>query len=313
MMPRGTMALLLVLTAFGCGAHNVVVDLTHPAAIDFHNAAVLAAAVSDVPAPISYPDFTVSLRQSLTRGLTTVIRTIPVPPGQNARIRTTRDAQDIAVATGADHLIHATVLECGYAEQLTKSEIRQFNKPSAYKVVRTGKTRAVLYLAVYRLSDGVLLQADTLEREVTVQQKAVDADPDGIDTLRCFVDLANALASEIVDLATPVKDKAVITFMTNGSFPEIEDGIGLIERGDWPGAERLFTEIAMKRGKTDGVDEVWYDLGLVRQHLHDFRGAEEAFENAIDIRERSRYRQALVILDAAEREYQEAVDQGLEK
>jgi lipoprotein NlpI len=57
-------------------------------------------------------------------------------------------------------------------------------------------------------------------------------------------------------------------------------------------------------GRED-ADIVWYDLGLVLQYSENFKAALEAFDRAIALRDRSRYRHARTALLGIEDKYLE--------
>lgn len=115
--------------------------------------------------------------------------------------------------------------------------------------------------------------------------------------------IARRFAEAIADASRPVRLRNVVTFLVDDAYPGIDTAIAYAEEGRWPLATRLLQRLAAEAEGGENADVIWYDLGLSLQYELDFKGALRAFDRAIAIRDRGRYRHARAALLQAEEEY----------
>jgi hypothetical protein len=68
--------------------------------------------------------------------------------------------------------------------------------------------------------------------------------------------------------------------------------------------------LAEAKGDEEDADIIWYDLGLALQYDEHFKDALAAFDRAIALRDKGRYRQARAELLRRESEYLDRVERG---
>jgi tetratricopeptide (TPR) repeat protein len=115
--------------------------------------------------------------------------------------------------------------------------------------------------------------------------------------------IARRFATAIADASRPIRLRNVVTFLVDDAYPEIETAIAHAEEGRWHIATRLLQRLAAEAEGRENADVIWYDLGMSLQYERDFQGALHAFDRAIAIRDRGRYRHARAALLQAEEEY----------
>jgi tetratricopeptide (TPR) repeat protein len=204
-------------------------------------------------------------------------------------------------------LLACRIVRSRLSEAITTAPIQSTRNPGASKVVRQSRAEAVCRVLLIDLRRETLLFEDTLAVSATSETHAADAEPPLIDEAAIVDDLARRITAVIVDESHPVRDQDVVTFLIDSDFPEIGTAIVHAEEGRWSLASLLLRRLVDESEGEDNADLLWYDLGLTLQYQQNFKGALEAFDRAIMIRDRSRYRHARASLLLVEEEYLENI------
>lgn len=307
----------LVLLMGGCGTRSIVVPVTRPALIDLHSydRVVLPA----VRIPDAADSLTTQFGQTLDDLLVRVLGAeegtafLKLPPASSLPLVTDHGTVSLTAATEMARLGQArSVLSCevlavSYVEQRLEAEIKSSRTPGSRRHVRQGKADASCRLLVVDVRRETITFADTLHVSSEHETRAINEDPPPLRRLDFIEDMAHRLAEDIAEAARPIRDREVVTFLIDDAFPEIDAAIVHAETGRWDSAASLLYDLTMRAKVMENADIVWYDLGLVLQYQKDFKGALDAFEQAIAIRDRSRYRRAVELLLHAEGQYLETI------
>lgn len=307
-------ALLTVMT--GCGTRSILVPVTRHADINLHaadTALVLPSAALD-GSELSL--FTAAHLDSLLRVMLDDGDQVIImgEAGQNApRLFTTAGSVSrrslrwwsAKYATGL--LLSCEITHSRFNEHVTGAEIQSTRAPGSVKNVRQGRAEATCRVVLVDAHRELLLFDDTLNVSTSGETHATDAEPPQLDTDDFAAALARQIAERITDAAHPIRDRDVLTFLVDDDFPDIDVAITYAEEGRWKMAADVLRRLTGTLEGHEDADIVWYDLGLVLQYSENFKAALEAFDRAIALRDRSRYRHARAALLRGEEQYLERV------
>lgn len=318
MRRRVTVFLLAATTALttmnGCGTRSILVPVTRHADID------LAMADTLLVLPAGTPDrnpFSMAVAARLDSLLPALLSTVApvviraeshsVPPrmftadGEVSR----RSLRWWSGTTAGDLMLVTDILQGRYHELVTPAEIRSTRTPGSVKNVRQGRAEALCRVVVIDARREQVLFDDTLRAATAGETHAADSIPPPLDDR----DLANALAwdfaTHIHESSQSVPDHEVVTFLVDDDYPEIDAAIIQAESGRWAHAARLLRALTDDAARRGNADIIWYDLGVVLRYMEQFQEALDAFDRAISIRDRSRYRHARAALLESEHAYLE--------
>ncbi|MBE0645765.1 MAG: tetratricopeptide repeat protein, partial [Bacteroidetes bacterium] len=294
------------------GTRSIIVPITRPAQIDIHltdkallppvgtaDAHPLSEAIAarlDSILPVLLSDETVQLRHG---GMHPDMPPFLASEGSVSR----RALRWWSARTDAGVLLACQIVHSRLAEEVTTAAIRSTRNPGGEKIVRQGRAEAVCRVILVDLRKEILLFDDTLSVSATHETHTPDAAPPPFEEDVFSDDLATQIASAIKNASHPVYDREVVTFLVDDAFPAIETAIAFAEEGRWNRAADLLRRLASESEGRDDADILWYDLGLALQYQQNFKEALEAFDAAMAIRDRSRYKNARTTLLRVEQEY----------
>lgn len=204
-------------------------------------------------------------------------------------------------------LLSCEITHSRFNEHVTGAEIHSTRAPGSVKNVRQGRAEATCRVVLVDAQRELLLFDDTLAVSSSGETHATDAEPPALEIDAFAETLARQIAESITDASHPVRDSDMITFLVDDDFPDIETAITFAEEGRWNLAAEVLNGLTGTLEGREDADIVWYNLGLVLQYSENFKGALEAFDRAIDLRDRSRYRHARAALLRIENTYLERV------
>lgn len=202
-------------------------------------------------------------------------------------------------------LLSCEITHSRFSEHVTGAEIHSTRAPGSVKNVRQGRAEATCRVVLVDARREQLLFDDTLHVSTSGETHATDVAPPALETNNFAAALARQVAERITDASHPIRDRDVITFLVDDDYPEIETAITYAEEGRWKMAAEVLRRLTGSLEGRENADIVWYDLGLVLQYSEDFKAALEAFDRAIALRDRSRYRYARAALLGSEDRYLE--------
>jgi hypothetical protein len=202
-------------------------------------------------------------------------------------------------------LLACDVTSSRFNEEVTVAPIQSTRTPGSVKQVRQGRAEAVCRIVLVDMRRELLLFDDSLIVADSRETHASDETPPPLDVAEIAEALARRIAERIADASHPVRDRDVVTFLVDDDYPEIDAAIGYAEEGRWKMAAGVLRRLAAESAGQENEDIVWYDLGLVLQYDENFKEALAAFDRAIAIRDRSRYRHARATLLGIEEEFLE--------
>ncbi|MFA6232989.1 MAG: tetratricopeptide repeat protein [Bacteroidota bacterium] len=305
-------ATALLIAATGCGTRSILVPVTRPADITIHFAdtalipptetadnnplsrAIASRLDSLLPAMLFTGD-QVILSGGETGGTPLLFQTEGIISRRALRWWSSHHAAGV--------LLGCQIVRSRLTEEITNAAIQSTRDPGSSKVVRQGRAEAVCRVLLIDLHKENILFDDTLAVSATNETHAANAEPPLLETSVVVDNLAQQIVSIIVNASHPVRDREVVTFLIDGSYPEIETAIVYAEEGRWKLASKLLRRLVDESTGRDNADLLWYDLGLSLQYQQNFKAALEAFDRAIEIRDRSRYRHARATLLRVEEEY----------
>ncbi|PLX26762.1 MAG: hypothetical protein C0600_10650 [Ignavibacteria bacterium] len=306
-----------LLLAGGCGTRSIVVPVTRPAVIDLQSFERIV--LPSVRIPSTADSLTIQFGQTFDDLLIRVLGTqegtafLKLPPESSFPLETDRGRVSLTAAAEMARLgqarcvLSCEVLNASYTEQRLEAEIKSSRTPGSLRRVRQGRASATCRLLVIDVQREVVAFADTLRVTSEHETHAINEEPAPLRRSDFIEDMAHRLAENIAEAARPIEDIEVVTFLVDDAYPEIDTAIVLAESGRWDAAASLLFGLTMQAKVVENADIVWYDLGLVLQYQKDFKGALDAFEQAIAINDRSRYRRAVELLLHAEGQYLEAL------
>ncbi len=316
-MIRRAMVTLLAAAALltgttGCGTRSILVPVTRPARIDIHrgSSALLIPTETADPQPFTdeiavkldslLPIFLADDALRLHRGdWSPDVPPILAREGSVSR----RTIRWWSARQPADVLLGCYLIRGRMTEQVASAEIQSSRNPGSEKRVRQGRAEATCRIILVDLSRESLLFDDTLAVSATHETHATDAAPPELDASVFSTDIARQIATTIEDAAHPVHDRDVVTFLVDDDIPGIDAAIVYAEEGHWDRAAGLLRSLADSADGKEDEDILWYDLGLALQYQRNFKDALAAFDRAIALRDRSRYKHARDALLRIEAEY----------
>ncbi len=329
MSARIPVLLLLIICIAGCGTRSIIVPVTRPALLDLHRCPRVLIATCDVAAAhvsavhdlsrFTAEGIAVDVDAALTAALATTGQTEwitgPAISGKDL-FRTSGKVSGETVERlrreyGASCILAVKLREARYDESMLSATIQSTVTPGSEKRVRQARASLVLEVLLIDATEGRVEFADSIRSDLSRETHASDKEPPEIDLSDMQWQLVNQAAMRIAEATQPLPDREVVTFLLDKDAPAIEHAIGLAELGRWPSAAALLDSLATLAGEKDGVDALWFDLGLARQYSGDFAGAMKAFETARRIHDSGRYRAAIEQLLRAEEEFLERSHQGL--
>ncbi len=308
-------AAALLFGATGCGTRSILVPVTRPARINLQTANGIL--LPPTEAADSTP-FSLAIAARLDSLLPSILadgasRLHSVGGGESVpslfsggSVISRQSLRWWRAQHDAELLLTCLIVRSRLAEQVAHAALYPSQDPgekSREKVVRQGRAEAMCRVFLIDLRREALLLDDTLSISAASETHAANKEPVDIPRDLFVDDLARRIALTIADAARPIRDRDVVTFLVEDDFPELETAIAYAEEGRWNLATALLRRLAAEAEDHDDADVIWYDLGLALQYEQDFNGALQAFDRAIAIRDRGRYRHARAALLQAEEEY----------
>jgi tetratricopeptide (TPR) repeat protein len=311
--------LLLLAFTSSCGTRSIVVPVTRPALIDLHSCERIVLP----PVHVSTVNNQIAklLGEKLDAVLVHILAAQDGPaflklPQSNAMPLITQrgtvalsTAKELAVLGQARCVLYCEITEATYHEEILQAAMQSSKDPVSVKRIRQGRSSATCRILVIDIVQETVTFADTLRTTAAHETHAVDQDPPALRREDFLEDMARRLAEDIAAASRPFDDREVVTFLVDDAYPEIDTAIVHAERGLWQKAASLLYDLTQRTNVSENVDILWYDLGLVLQYQQDFKGALDAFENAVAIRDCSRYRRAVESLLQLEGRYLESIRQ----
>lgn len=305
MKRRATLFLLAALALLtgmtGCGTRSILVPVTRPADIDLRGAdTILVLPTLAADGRVFTRSVAAEIDSVLPRRMTEQGRLIlsgkpeaGAPSMFTAAGSVSRRAlRWWTQRHGGELLLHCAVADSRLHEETAAAEIQSTITPGSVKYVRQGRAEARCRIVLVDVRRELLLFDDTLHVFARDETHATDEDPPPLDPHAFAMTLAGDIAGRFAEAARPVRDRDVVTFLVDDDFPEIDAAITYAEEGRWNLAAEVLQRLAEKAGDAEDADIVWYDLGLVHQYDGNFKDGLAAFDRAIAIRDRSRYRHA---------------------
>lgn len=306
------LSITALLTA-SCGTRTIVVPVTRPASIDAQHCgriALLPVEIGRGADPLSP-----LVRDELDAVLLPMLaelgsaQFIPAAADPSASLVTPRGrlalsvAEEAARAVDARCVLACSVMESTYNEDVLEAEIISNRDPGGTKFVREGKASSTFRILLVDLRRREVTFSDTLRLQSTHETDAVNEEPPALDRSVPARNLAQRFASMLAEAMRPHEDRQVVTFLVDDAWPELERMVMLTEQGQWPQAAEIIRDLLDEESADGDRDILWYDLGLTLQYQHDFRAAKDAFERALELRDRRRYHHAMDALHRMEDEY----------
>lgn len=317
--PFPLLAVVLLATLLGCGTRSILVPVTRHADIDLRNADTLSILPSYVATPSA---FTLAITEHLdsllpvllSRHAGTVLPVMhlsgaPAVLAEGGSI-SRRSLRWWKERTEGGLLLGVAIADGRLAEEVAAAEIQSTRAPGSVKYVRQGRAEAHGRIVLIDARREMLLFDDTLHVSARDETHATDGDPPPLDDNRFAFALAQDIARRIAEAAHPVRDRDVVTFLVDDAFPEIDAAIAHAEAGRWKQASAVLRRLAEERETHEDADIIWYDLGLVLQYDEQFKDALAAFDRALALRDKGRYRQARAELLRRENAYLDRLERG---
>lgn len=293
-------AAALLTGSTGCGTRTILVPVAYPARMNLHAADGLilppTEAADETPFSREIAAHLDLLLPALLADSARIIRTVgknvSVPPLISADGGISRQTlQWWNTAYDARFMLACIIVRSRITEEVATGTryTRQDSEVRSDEVeLRRDLGEAMCRIFLIDLDRETLLLDDTLSASILYPTAG---------------DIARQFATAIADASRPVRERNVVTFLVEDAYPEIETAIAYAEEGRWQLATRLLQRLAADAEGRRNADVIWYDLGLSLQYERNFQGALQAFDRAIAIRDRGRYRHARAALLQAEEEY----------
>ena len=315
------LATSLLATLPGCGTRSILVPVTRHADIDLRGADTLLVLPTR---PVVSTTFTRAIAERLDSLLLVylpehvgMVRAAPpltgapsvFAPGGSVSRRSLRWWKEQA---SPELLLHVAIADGRLTEEVAAAEIQSTRAPGSVKFVRQGRAEAHTRIVLVDARRERLLFDDTLDVYTRHETHATDNEPAPLDEEHFAHALAEDIARRIADAAHPVRDRDVVTFLVDDAFPEIDAAIAFAEAGRWKQAATVLRRLADEKETHEDADIIWFDLGLVLQYDEQFKDALAAFDRAIALRDKGRYRQARLELLRRENAYLDRLERGRE-
>ncbi|MBR9975299.1 MAG: tetratricopeptide repeat protein [Bacteroidetes bacterium] len=310
-------AATLLVSMTGCGTRSILVPVTRYADIDLRGVDTLLVLPSVAANPTFFTRLIAERLDSLLPARlaeyvphVVAVNRLPGAPsifasGGNVSRRSLRWWKERGVV---GLLLHVAIADGRLSEQVAAAEIQSTRSPGSVKYVRQGRAEALSRIVFVDARRERLLFDDTLRVQARDEQHATDSDPPPLEEHLFAEALARDIAGRIADATHPVQDSDVVTFLVDDAYPEINTAIVHAEAGRWKQAVVVLRRLAETRGEEKDADIIWYDLGLVLQYNENFKDALAAFDRAIALRNKGRYRQARAELLQRESEYLDRIE-----
>lgn len=189
---------------------------------------------------------------------------------------TPADVADPANATRVGRLISAAALVSGEVEDRyveTTDESPYKDKEGHQHMVRTLTGEAVVRatLRVVDVSNGRLLLARTYEDKKTEASRAEDARPPPVERAQLLLRARQMVIDRFLQAVVPYPEWVVARFEKDSELPQLAEGIGWAERGEWDKAKERFAAAADEVGKerkpsSRKLGKARWDLGLAYEY-----------------------------------------------
>jgi hypothetical protein len=305
----------LLANVSGCGVTSISVPVDRPAEIYLQRYPSIVLHIHAHP-PDAALDFPVSDLAALITAETgrqfaaTVGR--PILPAADLAVPIRPDGDvpvarygELSAATGTPCLLQWHLLEARYDEGVQSAALHQQGAAPAVKNVRMGVLRIRAMVSATDMREHARFWQDTVTALESSQSRASQSVPDGVDSLALLRTAVAAMVAEVAHRATPRREKAVVSFLKDGDYPDIVLGIRSAERGDWGKAVALFAGVARASRGTDDEHRMLHNLGMAQLYGGDYRAAYASFEEALRLKRDSRYEHAMRLVLDMEREAQE--------
>ncbi|MAT38350.1 MAG: hypothetical protein CL946_01965 [Ectothiorhodospiraceae bacterium] len=207
-----------------------------------------------------------------------------------------------------DGLIAGEVDLMRYTEEVVAAEVKQSDNPDAKKYVRMGLMEMSIFLRVYDMADEAFIWSGGAYHNVRDEKRSLLPVPPSLNVDGMLRETAAYLVDEFLELTRVITERRIVTFLTDGEFPEIKHGIEKAKAGEWNEAAALFKKLAEENPLAEEADKLWYNLGVAYQFGGDFRSAIESYERAQAIENSKRYEYAIEDCLKMEQEYLQLIE-----